>query len=188
MPLVSSSRIYSGRVVNLDLDTVRFPDGSLGKLEMIRHPGASAVLPFLDDPGAADPRVVLIRQFRHAADAVIWEIPAGCLDPNERPEDCAHRELREETGYRAERVELLTTIYTTPGFTDERIHLFIATGLARGQHAREADEFVEVREVPWSEVLAMVDQRGIRDGKSLAAILFVQAFRRGHSPGTPSPR
>ena len=188
MPLISSSRVYSGRVVNLDLDTVRFPDGSTGSLEMIRHPGASAVLPFLDDPGGADPRVVLIRQFRHAADQVIWEIPAGCLDAGERPEDCAQRELREETGYRAEGVQLLTTIYTTPGFTDEQIHLFIATGLARGEHAREADEFVEVRTVPWSDVLAMVDRREIRDGKSLAAILFVEVFRRGHSPGPPSRR
>jgi ADP-ribose pyrophosphatase len=175
---ISSDRVHSGRVLNLDIDTVRFPDGSTGTLEMIRHPGASAVLPFLDDPATADPRVVLIRQFRHAADGVIWEIPAGRLDAGEAPEACARRELLEETGFGAARLDLLTTIYTTPGFTDERIHLFAATGLTAGEHAREADEFVEVHEVRWSAVLDLVRQGAIPDGKTLAAILFVHAFPR----------
>jgi ADP-ribose pyrophosphatase len=178
MALVSSERRYAGRVIDLDVDTVRFPDGSTGQLEMIRHPGASAVLPFLDDPGAADPRVVMIRQFRHAADGVIWEIPAGRLDAGEAPEACARRELLEETGYRAGRLEPLTTIFTTPGFTDERIHLFSATELAPGDHAREPDEFVEVREVRWSALLDLVREGAVTDAKTLAAILFVQAFAR----------
>jgi ADP-ribose pyrophosphatase len=178
MALVSAERRYSGRVLDLDVDTVRFPDGSTGQLEMIRHPGASAVLPFLDDPGAADPRVVMIRQFRHAADGVIWEIPAGRLDAGEAAEDCARRELLEETGYRAGRLEPLTTIFTTPGFTDERIHLFSAADLVAGDHAREPDEFVEVREVPWSALLGLVREGAVSDAKTLAAILFVQAFAR----------
>ena len=92
MTLVSSQRLYAGRIINLDLDTVRFPDGSTGELEMVRHPGASAVVPFLDEPRAADPRIMLIRQFRHAADSFIWEIPAGRLDPGETPEQGARRE------------------------------------------------------------------------------------------------
>ena len=117
MALISSERLYTGRIVNLDLDTVRFPDDSVGKLEMVRHPGASAVVPLLDDPGEPDPRVLLIRQFRHAADDFIWEVPAGRLDPGESPEACARRELEEETGMRARAIERLTTIYTTPGFT-----------------------------------------------------------------------
>ena len=178
MALVSSERRYAGRVIDLDVDTVRFPDGSTGQLEMIRHPGASAVIPFLDDPAGADPRVVMIRQFRHAADGVIWEIPAGRLDAGEAPEACARRELLEETGFRADRLERLTTIHTTPGFTDERIHLFLATGLAAGDHAREADEFVEVREVRWSALLELVREGSVTDAKTLAAILFVQAFAR----------
>ena len=139
---------------------------------MVRHSGAAAVLPFLDEPGAADPRVIMIRQFRHAADAVIWEIPAGRLDAGEAPEACARRELLEETGYRAAALAPLTTIYTTPGFTDERIHLFTATGLTAGDHAREADEFVEVREVRWSALLDLVRDGAISDAKTLAAILF----------------
>src|SRR5262245_23673010 len=134
MTLQASERIYTGKVLNLDRDSVKFPDGSTGHLEMIRHPGASAVLPFLDDPRSDDPRIILIRQFRHAADGFIWEIPAGRLDPGEAPEACAHRELEEETGYRAAKLDRLITLFTTPGFTDEKIHLFLATGLTRGEH------------------------------------------------------
>lgn len=179
MTLLSSERRYDGRVLNLDLDRVRFPDGSTGTLEMIRHPGASAVLPLLDDPASDDPRVLLIRQFRHAADAVIWEIPAGRLDPGETPERCAARELAEETGMRAARLSRLTTIYTTPGFTDERIHLFVASGLEEGEHHREADEFLELRPTRWSEAMALIQQGDIVDGKTLVALLYYGAFRTG---------
>jgi ADP-ribose pyrophosphatase len=178
MSLISTERLYTGRIVNLDLDVVRFPDGSTGKLEMLRHPGASAVVPFLDPPADPDPRVLLIRQFRHAADDFIWEIPAGRLDPGESPERCAARELEEEAGMRAERLERLTTIYTTPGFTDERIHLFLATGLAPGAQGREPDEFMEVLTRRWSEVLEMIRSGEIMDGKTLVGLMFVQCFRR----------
>jgi ADP-ribose pyrophosphatase len=178
MSLVSSKRLYSGRIVNLDLDTVRYPDDSIGQLEMLRHPGAAAVVPFLDPPGGADPRAVLIRQFRHAADGYIWEVPAGRLDGGEPPEACAERELEEETGMRARRLERLTTIYTTPGFTDERIHLFLADGLEPGAEHREADEFMELHTLRWSQVLEMIERGEIVDGKTLVSLLFVQTFRR----------
>jgi ADP-ribose pyrophosphatase len=178
MALVSSSRIYTGRIVNLDLDQVRFPDGSVGTLELFRHPGASAVVPFLDDPADPDPRVLLIRQFRHAADGFIWEVPAGRLDGAEAPEACARRELEEETGMLAESLERLTTIYTTPGFVDERIHLFLARGLRPGTQQREPDEFMELHELRWSEVLEMVRGGEISDGKTLTSLMFVQCFRR----------
>jgi ADP-ribose pyrophosphatase len=177
MALISSERLYTGRIVNLDADTVRFPDGSTGRLEMLRHPGASAVVPFLDDVRAPDPRVILIRQFRHAAEGFIWEVPAGRLDPGESPESCARRELEEETGMRARTLERLTTIYTTPGFTDERIHLFLAHGLEEGTHHREADEFMELHTLPWSRVLAMASGGEIQDAKTLTTLLFVQCFR-----------
>lgn len=178
MPLISATRLYSGKVVNLDLDTVRFPDDSIGQLEMLRHPGAAAVVPFLDPPGGADPQVVLIRQFRHAADGYIWEVPAGRLDGGEPPESCAARELEEETGMRARRLERLTSIYTTPGFTDERIHLFLADGLEPGAEHREADEFMELHTLRWSKVLGMIERGEIVDGKTLVSLLFVQSFRR----------
>jgi ADP-ribose pyrophosphatase len=178
MTLISSARVYAGRVVNLDLDTVRFPDDSTGQLEMLRHPGAAAVVPFLDPPRGADPRAVLIRQFRHAADGYIWEVPAGRLDKGEPPEACAARELEEETGMRARRLERLITIYTTPGFTDEQIHLFLADGLEPGAEHREADEFMELHTVRWSQVLGMIERGEIVDAKTLVSLLYVQSFRR----------
>jgi ADP-ribose diphosphatase len=180
MSLIGFERLYSGRIVNLDRDTVRFPDGSTGQLEMLRHPGAAAVVPFLDDPGDPDPRLLLIRQFRHAADGFIWEIAAGRLDAGESPERCAHRELEEETGMQAATLQPLTMIYTTPGFTDERIHLFLAHGLTEGRPRREADEFMELHRLRWSAVLNMIRTGEIRDGKTLTSLLFVESFLRPH--------
>jgi ADP-ribose pyrophosphatase len=177
MGLISTERRYTGRVINLDVDTVEFPDGSIGQLEMVRHPGASAVVPFLDDPGAANPRILLLRQFRHAADGYIWEIPAGRLDPGETPEACARRELAEETGMRASRLDRLTTFFTTPGFTDERIHLFLAGGLEEGEHRREADEFMELCPIRWSEALGLIERGEVVDGKTLIGLLYAEAFR-----------
>ncbi|MBU6364987.1 MAG: NUDIX hydrolase [Gemmatimonadetes bacterium] len=172
---VSGERVYTGRVVSLDVDTVRFPDGSEGALEMIRHSGASAVVPLLAT-GGAEPEVVLIRQYRYAAEGYLYEIPAGRLDVGEEPVACAHRELQEETGYRAERMTPLFTMYTTPGFTDERIHLFVAEGLAPGAAAREADEFLELVPTPLSAALAMVERGVIQDAKTALALLYVARF------------
>jgi ADP-ribose pyrophosphatase len=176
---VSTRRIYSGRVINLDVDTVRFPDGSVGELEMIRHPGASAVVPFLSDPAGPDPQVLLLRQYRYAAQRYLYEIPAGRLDPGEEPDACARRELREETGCEAERVEHLFTVYTTPGFTDERIHLFMAVGLRRGESAHEADEFIEMDTMTLSRALELIEQGEIQDAKTALGLLYAAGFRAG---------
>lgn len=175
----STRRVYTGRVLNLDIDRVRFPDGSEGELEMIRHPGASAVVPFLSDPSGNDPQVLLIQQYRYAAERYLYEIPAGRLDVGEEPLVCARRELREETGCEAERVEPLTTIYTTPGFTDEKIHLFIAVGLTRGESLREADEFIEVESMPISHALELIGKGEIQDAKTVVGLLFAAGFRVG---------
>ncbi|HEX7023244.1 MAG TPA: NUDIX hydrolase [Gemmatimonadales bacterium] len=179
MTLIESSRKYEGRVIHVDHDVVRFPDGSTGVLEMVRHPGAAAIVPFVDDPGNPDPRVLLIRQFRHAADGQLWEIPAGTLDSGESPAVCARRELAEEAGMEAASMTRLTTIFTTPGFTDERIHLFVATGLTPVALAREPDEFITVHEKRWSEVGRMIREGKIRDAKSLCALMYVNCFSRG---------
>ena len=176
MTLLSTVRVHSGRVVSLDIDTVQFPNGNVGTLEMFRHPGASAVLPFLDDPRHPDPRILLIRQFRHATDNFLWEIPAGRRDRDEHPDQTAHRELAEETGYRCGRLEKLTQIWTTPGFTDEVIHLYLAADLTPGNSALEADEVLAVHQFRWSEVLQMVQNGTIIDCKTVVAILFVQGF------------
>lgn len=173
---MSSTRAYTGRVISLDVDEVRFPDGSTGTLEMIRHPGASAVVPLLDATDD-DPEVLLIRQYRYAADGFLYEIPAGRLEAGELPLDCAKRELREETGYTATRVEPLFTMFTTPGFTDERIHLFLATGLTAGETAREADEFMELVPTRLSKALSMIELGEIQDAKTALALLFAAGFR-----------
>ena len=174
---LATRRIYTGRVVNLDVDTVRYPDGSSGELEMVRHPGAAAVVPVASDLRGADPTILLIHQYRYAAGGPLWEIPAGRLEPGEAPEVCARRELLEETGVSAGHIEPLTTIWTTPGFTDEAIHLFVASDLKAGTAAREADEFLEVVPTPLTRVLEMIQSGQVRDGKTLVAILFLAGFK-----------
>jgi len=176
---LGSRRVYTGRVLNLDIDQVRFPDGSTGELEIIRHPGASAILPFLSDPAGDDAQILLIKQYRYAADGFLYEVPAGRLDPNETPLDCARRELMEETGCSAERIEPLYTFYTTPGFIDERIHGFIATGLSRGESKREADEFMTLETMTLSHALELIQRGEIRDAKTTVLILFAAGFRAG---------
>jgi ADP-ribose pyrophosphatase len=178
MTLIQAERQYTGRIISLDLDTVRFPDGSQGHLEMIRHPGAAAVVPFLDDPASPDPRILLVHQFRHAADGWLWEVPAGTLGRGELPEACARRELTEEAGVDARRLTRLTTIFTTPGFTDEQIHLYLATELTPVALSPDQDEFITVHERPWSAVGRMIRTGKIRDAKSLCALMYVQCFLR----------
>ena len=143
---------------------------------MVRHPGASAVVPLLGDLDD-DPEVLLIRQYRYAAEGYLYEIPAGRLDPGEAPLACAHRELAEETGYTAARVEHLFTMFTTPGFTDEKIHLFVATGLVAGEAKREADEFMELAPTKLSRALSMIEQGEIQDAKTALALLYTAGFR-----------
>ena len=176
---LESRRVYTGRVVRLDVDKVRFPDGSTGELEMIRHPGAAAIVPCASDPRGDDPTILLIRQFRYAAGGPLWEIPAGTLDPGEDPEACARRELLEEAGVAAGRIERLTSIFTTPGFTDEVIHLFLASDLEARKPARERDAFIEVVPQPLSRVLARIRDGEIRDAKTIVAILYMAGFVLG---------
>ncbi len=171
-----SRRVYTGRVINLDVDTVRFPDGSLGELEMIRHPGASAIVPVLGNPVSADPQLVLIRQYRYAAGGYLYEIPAGRLNAGETPSACATRELEEETGYRAGKMNHLFTMFTTPGFTDERIHVFRATELQDGPSAREPDEFMSVELMPLSRAMELIRTGEISDSKTALAILYAAQF------------
>ena len=176
---IASEPIYLGRIVKLYKDAVRFPNGSLGQLEIVRHPGASAVVPFLSDPAGEDPQLLLIRQYRYAAGGYIYEIPAGMLNPGEDPLACAHRELKEDTGCTAQNMEHLYSLLTTPGFSDERIEIYMATGLERGDTAHESDEFMTVETVTLSTALKMVQKGEIRDGKTAIGILFAAGFRAG---------
>ncbi|MFL5489653.1 MAG: NUDIX hydrolase [Nitrososphaeraceae archaeon] len=177
---IESKRAYTGKVISLDVDAVRFPDGSVGELEMIRHPGASAVVPFLSDPRGEDPQILMIRQYRYAAGGYLYEIPAGRLDQGESPRDCAVRELKEETGCTADRLDHLLSFYTTPGFTDEKIHLFLATGMVAGETKHEADEFLALHPMLLSRALEMVEAGEIQDAKTALGLLFAAGFRAGH--------
>jgi len=172
MSTVASRRIYEGRVLNLDVDQVRFPNGTVGELELIRHSGAAAVVPFLDDPNEDEPRILLIRQFRYAADRFLYEVPAGRLDGGELPIDCARRELLEEVGCTAESIQPLGGFFTTPGFIDEYIHVFLATGLTHGPATHEADEFIHPESHTLKDALRMIDRGEIVDAKTIIALLM----------------
>ena len=166
-----SRQIYKGRIVDLRLERVTLPNGHAVDLEVMHHPGASAVAA-VDDAQ----RVVLIRQFRHAAGGYIWELPAGVLGAGEAPAACAARELREETGLVAAELRQLGTILTTPGFCDERIHLFLAQGLGEEAHAHEADEVIaEIARLPLREALGRIRTGDIVDGKTIAGLHLAAA-------------
>lgn len=174
--LVSRRPVHSGRIVDLSIDTVRFPDGSTGELEFIRHSGASAVLPVVGDAADEDPDVLLIRQYRYASGGYMLEVPAGRPDePGEDWEVCARRELEEETGLVAGEMMFLTTIYTTPGFTDEQIRLYLATSCTAGATRFDHDEFIENVRLPLSEVVAKVHAGEIDDAKTICTVLLAVA-------------
>lgn len=175
--LIARRPVHRGRIVDLGVDTVRFPNGSTGELEMIRHSGAAAVLPVLGDVNGPDPQIVLVRQYRYAAGGWLYEVPAGRPDRSGEPwDECARRELREETGLEAGTLRPLTAIWTTPGFTDERIHLFLATDLTAGETEFDADEFMETVTVTVSAALRMVRDGEITDGKTICTLLYAAGF------------
>lgn len=173
---MDGARVWQHRFLDAHVDRVRFPDGSEGEQVLIHHPGAAAVVPVLSDLQGEDPQLLMIRQYRYAIGGMLWEIPAGRLEPGEEPSRCAERELLEETGCRAERIVPLTWMWTTPGFTNEKIHLFLAAGLTQGETAREADEFMEVVPLRMSRVLEMIRDGEITDAKTMVAVLYVAGF------------
>lgn len=165
--------LFSGKRFRVVRTVQQMPDRSTHVREIVRHPGAVAILPLLDDG-----RICLIENYRVAAGGHLWELPAGTLEAGEEPLDAARRELAEETGYRAGKLELLAAFYTSPGVLDERMHLFLATELAQGEPALEAGEQIANRLTPWPEAIAMAAEGRIQDAKTLVGLLFYAAFRR----------
>lgn len=157
--------LHEGSVGSFGLHDLELSNGTRVTLELLRHPGAAAVVAFLDHE-----RILLIRQYRFAADAVIWEVPAGKLDAGETPEACAARELEEETGYRAGRIERTGEILTTPGFSDERIWLFCAYDLVAGVARPEPTEAIELHTVELARALEMIRTGEIVDAKTIVAL------------------
>lgn len=167
-----TTSLYTGKIFDVVLEKVTLPNGAVKDREIVRHPGAAAMVPFLDDG-----RVVLIKQYRHAVGEFVWEIPAGTLEPDEAPVECARRELVEETGYEAANLEKLTEILPAPGYTDEHIHIFLATGLKAVDQRLEDDEILELQPTVLETALAMVAQGEIRDAKTIAG-LFLTSLKR----------
>lgn len=157
---------YAGKKLRLDVDRIALPNGREMDFELVRHPGAAAVVPLL--PGG---EVLLVRQYRYATGGWLLEIPAGTLDPGESPESCAFREVEEETGYKAGKLEPLGWIWTTPGFTDEKIWLYVATDLAPTSQALDHDEVLTVERMGFAEAVALASGGGLADGKSICALL-----------------
>lgn len=165
---VSRERIFDGKVIDVEKWTVRLPDGALAPREIVLHRGAAAVVA-VDDAGF----VTLVRQHRVAVGEVTLEIPAGKLDaPGEDPLVCAKRELEEETGLRAQRWQPLTVLLTTPGFSSERIALYLATGLSAAKAHPDEDEFLDVVRMPLDEAIGRVMRGELRDGKSAVGLLM----------------
>lgn len=159
-------RVYEGRTISVFRDTVTLPNGHQSDFDQVEHPGAAAIVPFEDDD-----TVLLIRQFRYATGGTIWEVPAGKLD-GDAPAVCAARELEEEVGRRAGRLVALSSIWTTPGFTNERIHLFAAFDLESVPARREADEIIEVVPTPLRDALDLVYSGELDDAKSAIALVL----------------
>jgi ADP-ribose pyrophosphatase len=157
--------VYKGRVVTLNLETVTLPNGVSVELEVVRHPGAAAIVPLKDAY-----TVILIRQYRLAAGGYIYEIPAGKLQPGEDPAHCATRELEEEIGYRAGHLDKIATFFTAPGFTDEVMHLYVARNLVPGAQALDSDEVLEIVEISLEKAMAHIRDGTIRDAKTIIGL------------------
>jgi ADP-ribose pyrophosphatase len=171
--VLASRRVYDGHILNLRIDDVRTANGIETIREVIEHRGAVALIAFDDQQ-----RLLLVRQYRHAVRRATLEIPAGTLEHGEDPERCAARELREETGFEAERLEHIGGVYPSPGFCTEYIHLYVASGLSESTAQPEADEAIELERLTWDEALERVRAGDIADGKSVSALLLYELYRQ----------
>ena len=186
---LSKDEIYPGKIIRVETWQVALPNGGTALREIVRHNGASAIVP-VDGAGM----VTMVRQHRVAIDKCTWEIPAGKLDsPNEDPFDAAKRELEEETGLQAEHWQKLTSMYTTPGFCNERITIYLATGLSQHPAHPDEDEFLRIKKIPLDDAIAQCVSGEIQDGKTLVGLLLArQALAARDMPmmgvGTSAPR
>lgn len=168
---VSSEKIFTGRVISLQVDEVELPNGRTSKREIVKHPGAVAIIPITDEN-----KIVMVEQFRKPLERTLIEIPAGKLEKGEEPKQTAIRELEEETGYECQSLEWLISFYTSPGFADEIVHLYVAKGLTKKKNAAtlDEDEFVNIVEVTLEEAIDLVKSKKIYDAKTAYAISYLQ--------------
>jgi len=169
-----ATNLYRGRIFDVFVEKVALPNGVVTDREVVRHPGAAAMVPFLSDG-----EVVLIKQYRHAVDRVLWEIPAGTLEKGESPLDCAGRELVEEIGYEASAFEKLTELLPAPGYTDECIHIFVATGLRPAQQNLDDDEVLEIQPTSFDRAIEMIADGAIQDAKTIVGLMLCKKKQDG---------
>ncbi|MGE6258912.1 NUDIX domain-containing protein [Heyndrickxia sporothermodurans] len=168
---LKTEKIFDGKVIKLQVDDVKLPNGHTSKREIVKHPGAVAILAL-----TSENKIILVEQYRKPMDRALVEIPAGKLEPGEEPAGTAERELEEETGYECKNLEHLISFYTSPGFADELIHLYIATGITKKENPKSADEdeFVELIEATLEEAIQLIKEQKIYDAKTAYAIQYLQ--------------
>jgi ADP-ribose pyrophosphatase len=171
--MIESEVVYHGKRIRVERVTQATADGTVHVKEVVRHPGAVTILPLLEDG-----RVCFVENYRVAAAQRLLELPAGTLEPGEDPAETARRELAEETGYRAGRIEHLTTFYMSPGVLDEKMYLYAATLLEPGPMSLDAGEDLRPRLFTWEEALELGRQQRIQDAKTLVGLLYYERFRR----------
>lgn len=165
--LIDSTRVFEGRMIRVRVDNVQLPTGKKVTREVVEHPGAVAVVAIREDK-----TVVMVRQFRHPAGKILLEIPAGKLDKDEKPDACAVRELEEETGYKAAVMRKLATVYTTPGFTDELMHIYAAEGLSQSRQNTDEDEFIDIDYYNPQQLKELIQDGQIEDAKTLLGLFM----------------
>ncbi len=181
LKLLKRNRVYEGRVFNVVVDDVEYPSGNRSIREVAEHAGGAVIAAVHNDGN-----IVLIRQHRYPLGDFLWELPAGKLNPGEDPLECARRELAEETGYHASTWRKLTAIYTSPGFCNERLHIFLATGLSarpEGRALEEGEQTMSMHHHPLKEAIEMIEKEEIVDGKSICGILLAERFLRREKSG-----
>ena len=166
---ISSDRIYTGKVISLKIDTVEIANKGYKKREIVEHPGAVGIVALTDDN-----KIILVKQFRKPIEKAIWEIPAGKLEKGENPKDCAIRELKEETGYSANNIKLIHKFYTSAGFSNQRMYIYLATGLIPGECKFDEDENIDIHHVELCEVYNMINKNEIEDAKTAIGILLAK--------------
>ena len=168
---IQTEEIFSGRIIRLQIEEVELPNGKTSKREIIKHPGAVAIIALTDNN-----KILMVEQYRKALERTIVEIPAGKLEKGEDPGICARRELEEETGYICEQMELLVSFYTSPGFADELVHVYTATGLSKKEDAAplDEDEFLNVEELTLDEAVQYIKEQKIYDAKTVYAVQYLQ--------------
>jgi ADP-ribose pyrophosphatase len=171
--LFKRNKVYAGNAVDFYVDQIILPDGKLASREYLGHPGAVAVIPFVN----AD-EIILVCQYRYPVGKLTWEIPAGKLDKNEKPDLCVRRELEEETGFKAKKIKKLISYWPTPAFANEVLHVYAAFGLMQSVKSPDEDEFIDHKIFSFKEALKLVETGKIMDSKTIIALLYWKAFRK----------